>query len=149
MDQTITSAKPHRRRLLVTSRIGDVPGVLTLLFILICGGFSLYQGNSPAAVSANAGTSEFSSGRAIKHLQAITKQPHPSGSNEHAAVREYIVAALKSYGVEPEIQTATVVNQQRDLLVAGTVRNVIAKLQGTENSKAVLITGCSTGIGMT
>ena len=141
MDQTITSAKPHRRRLLVTSRIGDVPGVLTLLFILICGGFSLYQGNSPAAVSANAGTSEFSSGRAIKHLQAITKQPHPSGSNEHAAVREYIVAALKSYGVEPEIQTATVVNQQRDLLVAGTVRNVIAKLQGTENSKAVLITG--------
>jgi hypothetical protein len=142
MDQTITSAKPHRRRLLVTSRIGDIPGVLTFLFILSWGGFSLYQGNSPAAVSANASTNEFSSGRAIRHLQAITKQPHPPGSNEHAAVREYIVEALRGYGLEPEIQTATVIDRQRDrLLLAGTVRNVIAKLQGTENSKAILVAG--------
>jgi hypothetical protein len=142
MDQTITSAKPHRRRLLVTPRIGDVPGVLTFLFILCCGGFSLYQSNSPAAVSANASTNEFSSGRAIKQLQAITKQPHPPGSNEHAAVREYIVETLRGYGLEPEIQTATVVDPQRDqLLLAGTVRNVVAKLQGTENSKAILVTG--------
>jgi Peptidase family M28 len=142
MDQTITSAKPHRRPLPVTSRISDIPGVLTLLFILAWGGFTLYQGNSPAAVSANAGTNEFSSGRAITHLQAITKQPHPPGSNEHAAVREYIVQALRSYGVEPEIQTTTVVDRQRDtILLAGTVRNVIAKLQGTQNSKAILVTG--------
>ena len=142
MDQTITSAKPHRRRLLVTSRIGDVPGVLTFLFILLWGGFSLYQGNSPAAVSANASPNEFSSGRAMGHLQAITKQPHPPGSTEHAAVREHIVEALRGYGLEPEIQTATVIDRQRaPMLVAGTVRNVIAKLQGTQNSKAILVAG--------
>ncbi|HET6978699.1 MAG TPA: M20/M25/M40 family metallo-hydrolase [Pyrinomonadaceae bacterium] len=142
MDQTISSAKPHRRPLLVTSRIGDVPGVLTFLFILCCGAFSLYQGNSPAAVSADADTNSFSSGRAIKHLQAITKQPHPPGSIEHANVRQYIVEALRSYGLEPEIQTATAIDRQRDtVLLAGTVRNVIAKLQGTENSKAILVTG--------
>jgi hypothetical protein len=142
MDQTITSAKPHPRRQLVTSRIGDVPGVLTLLFILCWGGFSLYQSTSPAAVSANAGPNEFSSGRAMTHLQAITKQPHPPGSAEHAAVREYIVAALRSYGVEPEIQTATVLDRQRDtVLLAGTVQNVIAKVPGTANSKAILVAG--------
>jgi hypothetical protein len=142
MDQTITSAKPHGRRLLVTSRISDVPGVLTLLFILSWAGFSLYQGGSPAPVSADAGVNEFSSGRAIKHLQAITKQPHPPGSSEHAAVREYIVGTLRGYGLEPEIQTATVVDRQRDqVLLAGTVRNVIAKLQGTGNSKAILVAG--------
>jgi len=142
MDHTITTTKPHRRRLLVTSRIGVVPGVLTFLFILSWAGFSLYQANSPAAVSASAGTNEFSSGRAISHLQAITKQPHPPGSSEHAAVREYIVQALRGYGIEPEIQMATVIDRQRDpVLLAGTVRNVIAKLQGTENSKAILVAG--------
>lgn len=128
--------------MLVTSRLADVPGVLALLFILFWAGFSLYQGNSPAAVPADAGTNEFSSGRAIKNLQAITKQPHPPGSNEHAAVREYIIETLRSYGVEPEIQTATVIDRQRDpVLLAGTVRNVIAKLPGTENSKAILVAG--------
>ena len=142
MDQTITSAKPHRRRLLVTSRIADIPGVLAFLFILCWAGFSLYQSNSPAAVSADAGTNEFSSGRAITHLQAITKQPHPPGTNEHAAVREYIVNALRGYGLEPEIQTTTVIDRQRTpMLVAGTVRNVIAKLQGAGNSKAILVAG--------
>jgi len=114
MDQTITSAKPHRRPLPVTSRIGDIPGVLTFLFILCWGGFTLYQGNSPAAVSANAGTNEFSSGRAMKDLQTITKQPHPPGSTEHAAVREHIVEELRSLGLQPEVQTATVIDRQRD-----------------------------------
>lgn len=142
MDQTITSAKPHRRRLPVTSWIGDVPGVLTFLFILAFGAFTLYEGNSPAAVSANAGTNEFSSGRAMRDLQTITKQPHPPGSNEHATVREHIVGELRSLGLQPEVQTATVVDRQRDpVLLAATVRNVVAKLPGTGNSKAVLVAG--------
>lgn len=142
MDQTITSAKPHRRRLPLTSWIGDVPGVLTFLFILAFGAFTLYEGNSPAAVSANAGTNEFSSGRAMKDLQTITKQPHPPGSNEHAVVREHIVGELRSLGLQPEVQTATVVDRQRDpVLLAATVRNVIAKLPGTGNSKAILVAG--------
>jgi Peptidase family M28 len=141
MDQTI-SAKPHRRRLLVTSRMGDIPGLLTLLFILSWGGFTLYQGNAPAAVSANAGANEFSSGRAMSQLQTITKKPHPAGSAEHAAVREHIVETLRSYGVEPQIQTATVIDSLRDpVLLAGTIRNVIAKLPGTGNSKAILVAG--------
>jgi hypothetical protein len=142
MDQTITSAKPDRRRLPLTSWIGDIAGVLTFLFILSWGAFTLYQGNSPSAVSANAGTNEFSSGRAMKDLQAIAKHPHPPGSNEHTAVREYIVEALKNDGLQPEVQTATVIDRQRDpVLLAATVRNVIAKLPGTQNSKAILVTG--------
>src|ERR1044072_2324633 len=141
MDQTISSAKPHRHRLLVPSRIGDIPGVLTLLFILSWGGFTLYQGNSPSPVSANAGANEFSSGRAMSQLQTITKKPHPAGSAEHAAVREHIVETLRSYGVEPQIQTATVIDSLRNPLLAGTVRNVIAKLPGTGTSKAILVAG--------
>jgi peptidase M28-like protein len=141
MVPAIASLNPQRR-LLAASYIVDVPGVLTFLLILIWAGLSLYRDNPPAAVSANASPTEFSSGRALTHLQAIAKQPHPSGTNAHAAVREYIVEALRSYGLEPEVQTATAINRQRDqLLVAGTVRNVVAKLPGTENSKAILVVG--------
>ncbi|HET7113073.1 MAG TPA: M20/M25/M40 family metallo-hydrolase, partial [Pyrinomonadaceae bacterium] len=135
-------AKSHRRPLLATSRIGDVPGVLTLLFILFWVGFSLYQANPPAAVSVDASANEFSSGRAMKHLQAITKQPHPPGTVEHKAVRDYIAAALASYGLQPEIQTATVVDRGSNRVVlAATVQNVIARMPGTQNSKAVLVAG--------
>ena len=57
-------------------------------------------------------------------------------------MREHIVEALRGYGLEPEIQTTTVIDRQRDpVLLAGTVRNVIARLQGTGNSKAILVTG--------
>jgi peptidase M28-like protein len=142
MDQTVATAKSHRRPLLVTSKIGDVPGVLTLLFILFWGGFSLYQANPPAAVSADANANEFSSGRAMKHLQAISKQPHPPGTAEHAFVRDYIVETLKSNGLEPEIQTATVIDRGSSrVVVAGTVQNVIARLPGAQNSKPILIAG--------
>lgn len=119
-----------------------MPGLLTLLFILFWGGFSLYHANPPATVSAEASADEFSSGRAMKHLQVITRQPHPPGSNEHTAVREYIAQALQDNGVQPEVQTATVIDRERDrVLVAGTVQNVIGRLSGSENSKAILVAG--------
>ena len=142
MDHTVATAKSHRRPLLVTSKIGDLPGVLTLLFILFWGGFSLYQANPPAAVSAEASANEFSSGRAMKHLQAITKQPHPPGTAEHKAVRDYIAGTLKSFGLQPEVQTATVIDRQANRVVVGaTVQNVIARMPGTQNSKSILVAG--------
>lgn len=142
MDHTVATTKSHRKPLLVTSRIGDVPGVLTLLFILFWGGFSLYSMNPPAAVSTDASANDFSSGRAMKHLQAITKQPHPPGTAEHKAVRDYIAETLKSYGVQPEIQTTTVVDRGSNRVVlAGTIQNLIARMPGTQNSKPILIAG--------
>jgi len=98
----------------------------------------------PQAVPANAPLSAFSSGRAMEHLRVIAQRPHPMGSRESEKVRDYLLNQLTVLGLNPEIQTATVVShwaKQRSftLVPAATVVNVLARLRGTENTKALLL----------
>ena len=114
----------------------------TLLFILISVWFTLYQQRPPATVSAEAPPEMFSSGRAMKHLEAISAIPHPMGTQESVEVREYIIAALQMAGLNAEVQQTTALNTtQNGLARVGTVHNVVAKLKGTENGKAILLVG--------
>ncbi len=113
--------------------------MFVLLLVALC--ITLIQ--PPAPVPENAPLAQFSSGRAMRHLRAIAQQPHPSGSAEHARVREYIVNELRALGVEPAIQEASVVTQSRLVdgrpVAAGTVRNIVARVSGTANSKALML----------
>jgi len=136
MDQTISTIQPRSR----SWELKYSAGILTFLFLMFWLILSLYQANPPAAVSASAPAAEFSSGRAMKHVQMLAKQPHPMGSIEHGVVRDYIFNTLASDGLQPTIQTATAVNRKADwMLMAGTTQNVVARLQGTNNTKAVLL----------
>jgi hypothetical protein len=82
----------------------------------------------PDAVPAAASPTEFSSGRAMQHLRLIAQQPHPVGSPEHAAVRDYILQELARLGLRPEVQTTPVVH------------NIVARLAGTAQSgRAILL----------
>lgn len=108
--------------------------------ILLCGAFSLYRYIPPSAVPVDAPPTEFSSGRAMRHLEVITKKPHPAGTAENSQVRDYILQELKGAGLEVEVQKATALNKQREgLLHAGTVQNIIGKLKGKNNTKAVML----------
>jgi len=102
---------------------------------------ALYQLRLPAAVSLDAPVTEFSSGRALKHLQNIARDPRPIGSVGHTAAREYIVAELSRQGFAVEVQTATVTVPSRwPPFRAASVRNVLGRLKGSEASgKAVLL----------
>lgn len=136
MDQTIstTQSRSHSRELKYSA------GILTFLFLMFWVILSLYQASPPAAVSANAPAADFSSGRAMTHVQMLAKQPHPMGSIEHGVVRDYIFNTLATNGLQPSIQTATAVNRTADsMLVAATTQNVVARLQGTNNTKALLL----------
>src|SRR5262249_31923400 len=82
-------------------------GLVSLLFVAILSFLSLYSGRAPAAVKENASSSEFSSERAMKHLQIIGRKPHPIGSVEHGVVQSYIVDRLSGLGLSPEIQKTT------------------------------------------
>src|SRR4030095_7329425 len=136
MDQTISTIQPRSR----SWELKYSAGILTFLFLMFWLILSLYQANPPAAVTAGAPAAEFSSGRAMKHVQMLAKQPHPMGSIEHGVVRDYIFNTLASDGLQPTIQTATAVNRKADwMLMAGTTQNVVARLQGTNNTKAVLL----------
>ena len=73
---------------------------------------SLAVQRPPAAASASIDGAEFSVERAMTHVRAIAAAPHPVGSPAHAAVREYLIATLRSVGLAPEVQTASVLGDR-------------------------------------
>lgn len=79
----------------------------------------------------------FSAYNALDHLKAISLKQHYVGSDEHKNVQNYIVAELSKMGLETEIQTQTAVNKK--WIAASTVQNIIAKIKGTGNGKALML----------
>lgn len=76
----------------------------------------------------------------MKHLIAIAQKPHPTGSPENNRVRSYILQELSNLGLNPEIQSAAVVNTKWGTpFSAATVRNVVAKLKGSDNTRALML----------
>jgi len=82
----------------------------------------------PSPLPMNAPATEFSAERAIRHIQVIAKEPHPTGSAANDMVRDYILAELKDLGLETETQ--------RD----GDLENILGRMVGTRSSDAVLLT---------
>jgi hypothetical protein len=119
-----------------------VAGVLTCSLIALLVAFSIYRQTPPAAVPATAPLGVFSSARAMQRLEVIAQKPHPMGSLEHARVRDYILEALTTAGLKPEVQETTAINSDENGRTrAGTVQNILARLPGTANTKAVLLAG--------
>ena len=127
--------------------------VLTALltFVLITGaalygvvtGATLYGASPtvPDPVPASAPPAEFSSGRALEHVRAIAQKPHPMGSPENAAVRDYLLEELTALGLKPEVQKTTAAHYWfGNALFVGTPENVLARLEGTTSGgKAFLL----------
>lgn len=116
-----------------------VVAITMAVFIALLAAISIYR-QYPPAVNQNAALTDFSAVRAMTHLEVISRRPHPIGVAEHTAVRDYLIKELSALGVTPEVQTATAINPAwKDEFRAGTVKNVIAKLAGTANTKAVML----------
>lgn len=114
--------------------IGTVLFITTVVFVAIS------QLGPPNPVSVNAPPEEFSSGRALQHLQVIAAKPHPVGSPEHKKVRDYLLAELTNLGVEPRVHTVQV-TRSRSAMTArfATLHNIVARIKGTENSRALML----------
>jgi hypothetical protein len=106
---------------------------------LVCGLCSVILSGPPEATAPSASLSQFSAARAMKHVTAISGNPHPIGSSAHEAVRDYIVQTLLQVGLHPQIQNATGVSEK--FRSAGSVQNIIAQVPGSSPSKAVLVVG--------
>lgn len=94
---------------------------------------------TPSATSSKKEISatEFSIDNALYHLKNISQKPHHTGSEEHKKVQDYLVQELKKLNLEPEIQYQTAINKK--WRAATTTENIIARIKGTENSKALLL----------
>jgi hypothetical protein len=120
---------------------GLFPLLLVVLLFAATAFLSVYMQQPPAPVPADAPPADFSAARALKHIETFAKRPHPIGSAESAAVRDYISNELRALGLDPQVQTATAVSaNQRPPYSAGVVRNVVARLKGSGGGgKAVML----------
>ncbi len=97
-----------------------------------------WQHTLPPSPSQDASlTNQFSADHAMQHVQRIGAHPHPTGSDENAAVRQYLIDEITRLGFKPQVQSAMVVNPQKQLV--GRVQNVLVKVPGAKPGKAVLL----------
>ena len=114
--------------------------IVAFLTLALFAFLGIYQLNPPAAAPISAPPTTFSSDRAMKHVEAIAQKPHPMGSPENTAVREYILKELAAQELNPSVQKTTAVTQiWGNPFRAGFVQNIVAKLPGTDNTQAVLL----------
>lgn len=92
----------------------------------------------PAPKGQDAPAAEFSGGRAHEILRGLAGDgsPHPVGSAANARVRDTIVAELRRLGYAPELQEGTACSLG---LNCAWVQNIVARLDGTQAGKAVLL----------
>jgi Peptidase family M28 len=101
----------------------------SIVLVIVTALLVVYRLTPPRPVAVNAPLTEFSGERALKHLMVIAQKPHPLGTSEHAAVANYIQNELTALGLSPEVQQTTAVT------------NILVRLKGTSDEKAVLLVG--------
>src|SRR6266540_4373679 len=101
-----------------------------LALILLCAALIALFDRPPRPVPATAPATEFSAERAMEHVRAIAQRPRPSGSAEHARVRQYLIDTLGTLGLKTQTQETTGVGTHNT--VAAHVLNVLARLPGRD-----------------
>src|SRR5215213_10044670 len=138
MAQITSSVTPYIA--VPTFRRDVIVSVTIAIFLGLFVWLSLRCSSPPTAIGPDAAPSLFSSGRALVQLRSITQRPHPVGSLEHDVVRDYILREISAEGLTPSVQRTTAVNRRwGGILRTGTVQNLLARLEGTEPGKAVLL----------
>ena len=121
------------------SLINVAPGLVTLGLAAWFGVLSILS-LSPPDILNNVPPTEFSSARARDYLKPLVEKPHPIGSLAHAEVRDHILGELVKIGLQPQVQKTTAINTfWGHSTRAATVENIVAKLEGTASTRAVLL----------
>lgn len=102
-------------------------GLLKLMILLLTAILSLQIIFPSQDKLAETPSDQFSVERAMKHLAIITRQPHPSGSEAQAEVRDYLMQQLSDLGLEVELQQKPKVD------------NVVTRVNGSNPNGAILI----------
>jgi len=77
----------------------------------------------------------------MQDLKIIAQQPHPMGiSQAHADVRDYLLSAIRTLGLEPQVQNTfgeRIVHP--GFVCGGMVENILIRLPGTDPTGAILL----------
>jgi acetylornithine deacetylase/succinyl-diaminopimelate desuccinylase-like protein len=128
---------PNKQRHMLKLSLSTLLGVgIAVVALCLLG---LIHAIPPFPLPSSVSTSVFSSARAMQYLQAIAQKPHPTGTAENAKVRNYLIAELRTLGLEPSIQTDLAINHQNQRRKAGLVHNVLVRIPGKISGKALLL----------
>ncbi len=112
---------------------------IILVFFLVVGTYMSMLSTTPPRIPEKILPEDFSVQKELEHIKAIAQKPHPVGTEEHDKVRDYIAGELKALGLNPEIQETSAARRIEGRYYIYEVDNIVAKLQGTDNSKAILL----------
>jgi hypothetical protein len=111
------------------------------LFIILLSALSIYC-QEPSAEGAQTALADFSARRAMEHVRQVAQRPHPLGTVAHDEAHAYIVEQMRALGVNAESHESIAINERTGYpFHAGTVRNIVGRLKGADNTKAVMIVG--------
>jgi Peptidase family M28 len=111
----------------------------SVLVILAAIFFLTFEGlRPPAPKPASVPATEFSATRAREILNRLVGDgvPHPTGSAQNDVVRGRVLDEFSDAGYLPTVQNGFACDEQGD---CGSVRNVLARLEGSEAGPAVLL----------
>lgn len=126
---------PERRYpvLLLTTRS------ITAAALIVWTAVGLLPNRRAALVPASASADQFSAARAMTCVETIAERPHPTGSAEHARVRDYLRAELARLGLPSQVETGIGEFHRFGRTFKGPVENIIARLAGTANTRPVML----------
>lgn len=110
-----------------------------LLFLIFTVWLSFFIIQPPEPKPASSPETEFSAKRAFKHVKQIAKVPHPLGSAAHDSAQSYIINELQKLGLQPIVQDGIGVGSSYDLGLVANTKNIIAKINGTNPQKTILL----------
>ena len=117
--------------------LGFIIGAIIALLLMIV--FALQNMATPVPVPASAPPTSFSSARALVHLRRIAAEPHPVGTAQNAAVRNYLVKQLQALGLAPQVQMELGLLVAPKANVAGYVHNIVVRIPGRVPGKALML----------
>ena len=85
--------------------------IISLTIVIFAALWGFYD-MSPSFVKEAKSTTDFSIEKALTHLKEISKETHHVGTTAHKDVQNYIISELKKLGLNPTIQTQTIVNKK-------------------------------------
>jgi hypothetical protein len=126
---SITGSSPH----------SFFPFLLAWALVIVLAVIAVEELRPPAPLAADAPQSEFSAHRAIAHVREIARAPHPLGTDEDAAVRQYLLTGLSASGLQTSVFSDIGINVSRSVVVAGRVNDIVGLLPGSRPGPAVLL----------
>jgi hypothetical protein len=112
--------------------------LIALLLLAATYGAVLVRATPPAPLPVDAPPQLFSAARALARLRGLVgnDKPHPVGSVDDDRIRPQLLDALGQLGLQPQVQEKWSCGEYGD---CATVRNVVARIDGREPGRAVLV----------